>query len=105
MVESVSAFPLSKLRYDKFLTLDVMMYLEYQEANTFMFAVNKEARLFLQNNFIIIRNGFLNDGLIIYRMENHFNSIYMLEKLYFSALKRKIGNRNLTISINIDRYH
>jgi hypothetical protein len=76
MVEYVSAFPLSKLRYDKFLTLDVMMYLEYQEANMFMFAVNKEARQFLQNNFIIIRNGFLNDGLITFSMQYDFNSFY-----------------------------
>ena len=29
-----------------------------------MFAVNKEARSFLVNNFITVKNGFINDGLI-----------------------------------------
>jgi hypothetical protein len=44
MVESVSIFPLPKLRYDIYLTLDVMMHIEYEEAYKFMFAINKEGR-------------------------------------------------------------
>jgi hypothetical protein len=68
MVETVSVFPLSKLRYYTYLVLDVMMHVEYEEAYKFMFAVNKEARSFLLNNFITIRNGFINDGLIPYEI-------------------------------------
>jgi hypothetical protein len=72
MVETVTVFPLSKLRYDTYLVLDVMMHVEYQEAYMFMFAVNKEARSFLLNNFISIRNGFNNDGLIPYEIKSDF---------------------------------
>jgi hypothetical protein len=71
MVETASVFPLSKLRYDIYLVLDVMMHVEYQKAYKFMFAVNKEARLFLLNNFINICNGFINDGLIPYEIREY----------------------------------
>jgi hypothetical protein len=76
MVETVSVFPLSKLRYYTYLVLDVMMHVEYQEAYKFMFAFNKEARSFLLNNFIIIRNGFINDGLIPYEIKDNFGGFY-----------------------------
>jgi hypothetical protein len=54
------------------------MHVEYQEACKFMFAVNKEARSFLLNNFITIRNGFINDGLIPYviRKYDYFGGFY-----------------------------
>jgi hypothetical protein len=74
MVDTVSAFPLSKLRCNTYLTLDVMMHLYYQDAYKFMFSVNKEGRYFLQKNFITIRNGFINDGLIPFTLECDFDS-------------------------------
>jgi hypothetical protein len=74
MVEFV--FPLLKLRHDTYLTLDVMMHVDYQEACKFMFAVNKEGRLFLHNNFIAIRNGFINGGLIAQEIRFDFGGIY-----------------------------
>ena len=83
MVESPSNFPFRKLRYDKYLTLDVMTHVEHQEVLKFMFSLNKEARTFLQNNFLTIRNEFINDGLITYSLKNDFNSYEQLEKLYF----------------------
>ena len=83
MVESPSNFPFRKLRYDKYLMLDVMTHVEHQEVLKFMFSLNKEARTFLQNNFITIRNEFINDGLITYSLKNDFNSYEQLEKLYF----------------------
>ena len=74
MVESV--FPLSKLRHYTYLTIDVMMHIDYQEAIKFMFTVNKEGRSFLHNNFIAIRNGFINDGLITYEIYSDFGGFY-----------------------------
>jgi hypothetical protein len=105
MVETVSVFPFSKLRYDTYLTLDVMMHLDYQEAYKFMFTVNKEGRSFLSNNFITISNGFINDGLIPFKLKCGFGDFLEFEKLYFSALKRNIGNRIISILIEIDRYN
>jgi hypothetical protein len=64
MVESLSEFPFRKLSEDKYLTLEVMMYVDHPEVWKFMFSVNKEARTFLQENFITIQNGFTNAGLI-----------------------------------------
>jgi hypothetical protein len=73
MVESLSEFPFRKLRYYTYITLDVMMYVDRVDVYQFMFTLNKEARKFLQDNFITVRNGFVNDGLITYQIQNDFN--------------------------------
>jgi hypothetical protein len=64
MLENVSAFPFPKLIYELYLIIDVMMHVDHQEAYKFMFSISKEIRRFFQNNFISIRNGFINNGLI-----------------------------------------
>ena len=103
MVESISDFPFSKMRYYKYLTLDVMMYVDHQQVFEFMFACNKKARAFLQHNYLTIRNGFVNDGLIPYCYDDdsykEFYHSEQIEKLYLQALTRNIENRVLTISI------
>ena len=66
MEESVTAFPFCKLRHDIYLTLEIMMYVEYESACYFMFHANKATRAFLENNSSTISNGFINDGLIEY---------------------------------------
>ena len=66
MVESMSDFPFHYLREDIYLTLEVMMYVERPELLKYMFAVNKASRSYIENNFITIRNGFVNEGLITY---------------------------------------
>ncbi len=98
----MSLFPFPKLNLFTYLTLDVMMHVEYQKVYNFMFAVNKEGREYFLNNFITIRNGFINDGLIPYHIKPTFSDFMLLEKLYFSALNRNIGNRVVTIKIDID---
>jgi hypothetical protein len=108
MEESVSDFPFSKLRHHKYLTLDVMMYVDHQQVFEFMFTCNKKARAFLQHNYLTIRNGFVNDGLIPYCFNWYGNSFYhyeQIEKLYLQALTRNIENRVLTISINANFYN
>jgi hypothetical protein len=72
MVESLNEFPFPKLRYEKYLTLDIMMYVDHPEVYKFMFTLNKEARKFLQDNFISVRNGFVNEGLITYELKHDF---------------------------------
>ncbi len=66
-----------------------------------MFSINKEGRSFLHDNFITIRNEFINDGLIPFEWEWNFNSSLQLEQLYASALTRNIPNRVLTLQIYI----
>ena len=56
-------FPFRKFKHYKYLTLDVMMFVQYEDALKFMFSLNKMARYFVQHNFITVRNGFTNDGL------------------------------------------
>ena len=63
-MESEIAFPFRKLRLDKYLILDILMYIEHQDAYKFMFSVNKAARSFIIINFNTVRNGFVNEGLI-----------------------------------------
>ena len=83
MAESTSVFPFQKLWNDIYLTLEVMMYVDHLEAHEFMFTLNNETRYFLQQNIITIRNGFVNEGLITFRLKRD-NLHYMLEleKLY-----------------------
>jgi hypothetical protein len=69
-MESESAFPFRKLRYYILLTLDVMMHVEQIYAYKFMFGLNKDARKFILDNFITVRNGFVNDGLIDFSIGN-----------------------------------
>ncbi len=40
-------FPFRKLKHDTFLTLDVLMFVDYLDALIFMFKINKEARKYL----------------------------------------------------------
>jgi hypothetical protein len=110
MVESVSDFPFSKLRYYKYLILNVMMYVEHHQALQFMFTCNKKARSFLQHNYITVRNEFVNYGLIPYcfnewSSDKEFYHYEQIEKLYFQSLNRNIGNRVLTISVIITQYN
>ena len=63
-MESAVDFPFRNIRKDVYLTLEVMMYVEHEDAYKFMFNINKEGREFLINNFTTVRNGFMNDGLI-----------------------------------------
>ena len=67
-MESLSNLPFSKIRFGKYLTLEVMMYVEHPEVYRFMFTLSREARAFLENNFITVRNGFINEGLITYQL-------------------------------------
>ena len=83
MEKTVTSFPFHKLRYEKYLTLDVMMYVERSQALEFMFFVNKEARAFLHQHFVSIKNGFINEGLIVHRLSSNFNGYEKLERLYF----------------------
>ena len=86
-MDSVSNFPFSKLRYYKYLMLNVMMYVEHQQVLQFMFTCNKQARTFLLKNYITVRNGFVNDGLISYCFDWHYDKQFYdyeeIEKLYF----------------------
>jgi hypothetical protein len=102
-MESPGNFPFCKIRYYIYLALDVMMYLDHEDAFKFMFKINKEGRKFIINNFITVRNGFINDGLIDIIFDNdpseQFNNYDKLEKNYFKALKRIMSNRILTINV------
>ena len=70
-----------------------------------MFALNKYARSFILRNFITVRNGFVNEGLIEFKFDTFilplFNSYIKLEKLYFEVIKRNSQNRNITIDLRI----
>ena len=75
MVESVRRFPFQKLIKNKNLTLEVMMFVDYEEVYKFMFKVNKEGRNFIHNNIIYIQNEFNNAGLITYEWEYTFGGL------------------------------
>ena len=70
-MDSVSSFPLHKLKLYKYLMIDIMMHVEHKDVCKYMFALNKEARAFIQQNYNDIRNGFINEGLIDF----HFNKL------------------------------
>jgi hypothetical protein len=82
-MELVTAFPFHKLKDDKYLMLNVLMHLKYDEALKYMFALNKEARSFIDRYFITLNNGFTNDGLIEFVIEKftQYNEFKMYAKL------------------------
>jgi hypothetical protein len=70
-----------------------------------MFSLNKETRIFLQQHYITIKNGFINEGLIDYKISYEFNgferlSYERLDRLYNKALNRNRSNRNFTIAFS-----
>ncbi len=46
-MESAVDFPFRNIRKDVYLTLEVMMYVEHEDAYKFMFNINKEGRMYL----------------------------------------------------------
>ena len=60
-----NAFPFHKLKQEKYLMIEVIMYLKHGEASKFMFSLNKESRKFILQNFITIKNGFTNDSFLL----------------------------------------
>jgi hypothetical protein len=63
-MESQRALPFRKLSNDIYLTLEVLKYLEINEAATFMQSLNKHAREYISENFVTVKNAFVNEGLI-----------------------------------------
>ena len=61
-----------------------------------------DSRAFIQHNFIAVRNGYLNEGLIEYQFYFIYNNYVELEKLYLQTIKRNIANRNLLINLEIE---
>lgn len=78
------------------------MFIEYEEISNFM-SINKETAKFFKQNFILIRNGFINEGLIDFCFDGdplkQFSNYDQLEKLYFQALKRNIANRIISVDL------
>jgi hypothetical protein len=72
MVESMSDFPFRKLRDYIYMALEVVMYVEAQDVFKFFYSVNKETRSFIERNFIKIENGFINNGLVTYQVDETF---------------------------------
>ena len=70
-----SAFPFRQLTHKKYLTLEVMMHIKYEKACKYLHNVNKVTRAFLENNASTIRNAFINDGLIEYKVNSHFKNV------------------------------
>lgn len=100
MEKSISNFPFRKLRNRKFLALNMMMFVDRAEVLKFMFSLNIETRYFLHQHFKIIRNGFFNEGLFIYRFERlEFGKFLKLDNLYLQAINRNQENRIVTIDL------
>ena len=83
MEDSASAFSFRKLIYEKYLTIEVMMFVEHPYSLQFMFTVNKVTRTFIEHNMTVITNGFVNEGLIVHQLSLDINGYAQLEKLYF----------------------
>ena len=54
------SFPFQKLKYDIYLSIEVMMNVDLSQALEFMFVANKEARTFVHKHYNSIKNGTIN---------------------------------------------
>jgi hypothetical protein len=83
MEETLCNFPFRKLRYDKYLVLEVILHVDRDVALNFMFTISKEGRAFLKENFITFKNELINEGLITYYIdgtpESQFTNYLKLE--------------------------
>ena len=70
-----------------------------------MFALNNESRSFIFKNFTSVRREFFNNGLIDYSLtsggSHALDNVIKLEKQYFEAKKRSLGNRVISIAVSI----
>jgi len=55
-----------KLKFKKYLIIEMLMNLEYIDALSFLWKVNKEGREFLFKQIVYVKNGFVNEGLIVH---------------------------------------
>ena len=69
-MEPFNAFLFPKLKNDKYLILNILMYLDYKDALNFIFFINKDSRTFQLTNFITLKNEFINEGLIDYQFDD-----------------------------------
>ncbi len=73
----------SKLLNKKYLMLEVLKHIEYEDSLKFMFTLNKDGRKFLVHHFKTVKNGFENEGLITYLIDfDHIDGVRLIEKLY-----------------------
>ena len=82
-IAPLTSFPFRKLRYNTYLTLEIIMCIEYKDALQYLFDVNKQTRQFLFRNLISIKNSYDNEGLITHNIFDRFKDYQLLEKLYF----------------------
>ena len=68
MEDSYRCSPFWKLRYEKYLTLEVLLCIDYKDALEYLFRLDKKAREFLQEHIVTINNGFVNEGLITHKI-------------------------------------
>ena len=61
-------FPFEKLRQDKFLFIEVLMYNNYIDALIFMHNTNRATRDFHCESYTTVKNGFVNEGLITHKI-------------------------------------
>ncbi len=87
MEGSLLIVPFTRLSKDKYLTLEILLYVKYSDACRFMFSLSKGSRCFLIENFITIRNEFINDGyiedIISGYLSTSFDYYMYLERIYF----------------------
>lgn len=77
MINSATDFPFRQLKVRKYLTLEIMLHVDYPDILTYMYAVNRATRSYIESNLKTIRNGFINAGLITYQLKtNDFNHYY-----------------------------
>ena len=60
MVDSYNDFPFRQLKLRKYLTLEIMMHVDYPEVLTYMCALNRATRSYIVKNFNTFRKGFIN---------------------------------------------
>ena len=101
MVESEPLFPFYKLRFKKYLVIEILSHLDHPIALQFMHSVCRSARSFLVKNHRMILNGFHNEGLITSIIDLNFDGFRRLEDLYNKMFERNEENRNMKLKVKI----
>ncbi len=104
MAESETDFPFRKLKGYKYMTIELLMYVQNCKAWDFLHSLSKSTRDFLEKNFIAIENDYFNNGLVINYLGENLNDYENFDIQYANILNKNIGNRVLTITIDAYRF-
>ena len=91
MAYSKGNLSFASITLTKYIAIDVLLYLQYDDSLEFLFNLNRHTREFLKHYYVAIKSGFENEGLTynyidLYFETSIFETFRSFEKLISKTL-------------------